>query len=526
MTKRTAIFAMAWLGAALAGCSTTPVLPGPSIQDAETRAWWSLTADLSNDAMEGRDTGSPGYDRAAALVAERFRRAGLRPAGDRGTYLQPIAMKEVRVDSGGTSLTLTRTVTPGPGEIASGGTRLARFLHVWTVRPSEQLPASVEGQLAFRGTCAADAIGDVRGKVLVCLDTRRSGAPTSGQQLEAAVRAGAAALIQVDNPHFAVEPPRWPIAYARSIVLRDAPAPAAPALPVIRWNGMNIDALVGGPGRDGAALLRAAANGEPVPSFDPPIRLDARFAVTRGTLSSPNVLAILPGTDPALADQYVVLGAHLDGYGYGEPVNGDRLYNGTFDNAAYVATLIRLAEQRQGRGFRRPILFAAFTGEEKGLIGSRWLVDHLPVPREQVAAMINLDQLRPLFPLDLMTVHALEDSTVGEDARAVAEGMGIRVRLDPEPERNLLRRTDHWPFLQAGVPAVNFVFGYEPGTDAERRYRLWYQTRYHHPGDDLTQPWDPVAAARFNSFFYTLVARVADADRRPAFLRGNPYERR
>jgi hypothetical protein len=73
---------------------------------------------------------------------------------------------------------------------------------------------------------------------------------------------------------------------------------------------------------------------------------------------------------------------------------------------------------------------------------------------------------------------------------------------------------------------VNFVFGYEPGTDAERRYRLWYQTRYHHPGDDLTQPWDPVAAAKFNSFFYALVDRVANADRRPAFLRGNPYAAR
>jgi Zn-dependent M28 family amino/carboxypeptidase len=134
--------------------------------------------------------------------------------------------------------------------------------------------------------------------------------------------------------------------------------------------------------------------------------------------------------------------------------------------------------------------------------------------------------LRPIFPLDLLTVHALEDTTMGEDARTVAEGMGIRVRLDPEPERNLLQRSDHWPFLMADVPAINFVFGYEPGSDAERRYRLWYQTRYHHPGDDLTQPWDPVAAERFNRFFYDLVGRVADSDRRPAFTGTNPYRRR
>ncbi|WP_166040375.1 M28 family peptidase [Sphingosinicella sp. YJ22] len=496
----------------LAGCATSA--PGPAISDAETRAWWAVTAELSNDAMEGRDTGSPGYDRAAALVVERWRRAGLRPAGDNGTWFQPIAMKEVRVDRAGTALTLT-----------GQGARPVQmqFLHAWTVRPTEQLPASVSGALAFRGYCAAADLRDVAGKVVVCLNTRRTGAPSAGQQVQAAAAARAAAIIQVDNPYFMVEPPRWPIAYARSVSLLDAAPPAAAALPVIRWNAEWFGWLV----PDGADdLLRAADRGEPVASSDPPARLDARFAIGRGTLSSPNVLGVLPGTDPALADEYVVVGAHLDGYGFGEPIDGDGLYNGTFDDAAYVATLIRLAEQRQGRGFRRPVLFAAFTGEEKGLIGSRWLVDHLPMPRDQVAAMINLDQLRPIFPLDLLTVHALDDTTLGEDARAVAEGMGIRVRLDPEPERNLLQRTDHWPFLMAGVPAINFVFGYEPGSDAERRYRLWYQTRYHHPGDDLTQPWDPVAAERFNRFFYDLVARVADADRRPAFVRGNPYRRR
>jgi len=297
-------------------------------------------------------------------------------------------------------------------------------------------------------------------------------------------------------------------------------------LPVIRWNSEAVAGLIDQSVPQAEELLAAADRGEVLPALDPDVRLDATFSIATRRLSSPNVLGILPGTDPALAGEYVVVGAHLDGYGYGEPIDGDGLYNGTFDDAAYVATLIRLAEQRQGRGFRRPILFAAFTGEEKGLIGSRWLVDHLPVPREQIAAMINLDQLRPIFPLDLLTVHGLEDSTVGQDARAVAEAMGIRVRLDPQPERNLIRRTDHWPFLMADVPAVNFVFGFEPGTEAERLYLLWYQTRYHSPADDLDQPWDPVAAERFNRFFYNLVERVADADRRPAFLGTNPYRGR
>ena len=508
---------IAFLPLMLAACATAPHTPGPAIADAETRAWWAVTAELSNDGMEGRDTGSAAYERAAALVAEHWRRAGLRPAGEDGTWFQRIALREMAVESAGSRF---EVVQP------NGAARPLRFLHDLTIRPTASLPTSIDALLAFRGYCSPAELGDVGGKVAICFNTRRPGMVTAGERLQAVAAAGAAALVQIDDPGFTVEPPRWPAAYARAVDPVGATPPAAAALPVIRYNPDALSLLLEGSGHDAAATVTAGAQGAPLPAFDPPGRLRAALAVRTRDLSSPNVLAILPGTDPALANQYVVVGAHLDGYGHGEPIDGDGLYNGTFDDAAYVATLIRLAEQRGGRGFRRPILFAAFTGEEKGLIGSRWLVDHLPVPRDQVAAMINLDQLRPIFPLDLLTVHGLEDSTVGQDARAVAEAMGIRVRLDPEPERNLIRRTDHWPFLMADVPAVNFVFGYEPGTEAERIYRRWYRTRYHTPADDLAQPWDPVAAERFNRLFYTLVERVADGDRRPAFLGANPYRGR
>jgi Zn-dependent M28 family amino/carboxypeptidase len=233
---------------------------------------------------------------------------------------------------------------------------------------------------------------------------------------------------------------------------------------------------------------------------------------------------MLPGSDPALAGQAIVLSAHLDGYGYGEPVNGDRIYNGTLDDAAYVALLIRLAERRHGHSYRRPILFAAWTGEEKGLLGSRWYVAHPTVPISRTAANINLDQLRPIFPLKLLTVHALNDSTLGDDVRAVANGLGIAVQVDPEPERNLLRRSDHWPFIQAGVPATGFVFGYKPGTRSEQIYRQWYRIGYHKPQDDLKQPMDWKAAADFNRFFYQLVERVADEPRAPAWKTGSPLK--
>jgi Zn-dependent M28 family amino/carboxypeptidase len=220
----------------------------------------------------------------------------------------------------------------------------------------------------------------------------------------------------------------------------------------------------------------------------------------------------------------VIISAHLDGYGFGEPVEGDALYNGAFDDAAYVATLIRLAEQRQGKGFRRSVLFAVYTGEEKGLLGSNWLSQHLTVPKANIAAVINLDQLRPLFPLKILTMHAIDDTTLATNVRRVATGMGIEVRPDLEPERNLNQRTDHWPFLHMGVPATNFVFGFDPGTESERRYREWYQVRYHRPQDDMTQPRDFQAAADMNTFFYRLTEDVANADERPAFVAGSPYK--
>lgn len=507
---RTAILAAVL---ALTGCATTPATP--FISDTETRAWWALTSALSNDAMEGRDTGSAGYDRAAAFVAERFRAAGLRSAGDDGSFFQRIRMREVRVEEAGTSFELVG---------AGGNSRPLRFLHDLTIGVTATLPAAIDAPLSFRGYCRPEDLAGIRGKVAVCFNARRAGMTTGAERVAAATASGAVGILQIDDPSFAVEPPRWPLAYARIVSPAGARSSSSVlTVPVMRYNPDALPRLLIGSGHEASDLLASGGRGEPLPSFEVPSRFRARIATRSADIVSANVLAVLPGTDPALRDEYLVVGAHLDGYGYGTSIDGDALYNGTFDDAAYVATLIRLAEQRSGRGFRRSILFSVFTGEEKGLIGSRWLIDHPPVPRQALVGMINLDQLRPIFPLNILTVHALVDSSIGQAAREVAAVMSIRTRVDPEPERNLIARADHWPFLQADIPAANFVFGYEPGTEAERRYRLWYRTRYHHPADDLSQPWDPEAAARMNEFFYRLTARIADADARPSFLHTNPH---
>jgi hypothetical protein len=500
-------FALACVVLALSACASA----GNGL-DAQTAAWWRATEALSLDAMEGRDTGSPGYDRAAAYVAERFEHAGLRPAGDNGTYFQRISFEDIEVISEGTSFSVN---------YADGEERALRFLHEVSVTPAWGMPDRIDAPLVYRGYCSPSEMTNVRGAVVVCFGTRRSGQPLIAAQLEAATAAGAVGMMRVDDMGFTIEPPRWPLAYARTVVL--AGSEHMRSIPSFRLNPSAFNDIASAGGQDGADILARGARGEPMASFDVPARLEARFATRERSYASDNVLAVLPGTDPTLADEPVLLIAHLDGYGYGTPVNGDNLYNGALDDAAYVATLITFADARRGQGYRRPVIFAAVTAEEKGLWGSRWLAAHPTPAAPTPIAVLNLDQLRPLYPLTILTTLGLEDSTLGQTVREIAEPMGIEVRPDLEPERNLLRRTDHWPFMQAGVPAVSFLFGFDQSDAvAAAAYRDWYENRYHAPQDDVTTPIDFEAQAKFHRFYFALTEAVANADAPPQWLPSSP----
>jgi Peptidase family M28 len=481
------------------------------IHDADTLAWWHTTATLSGDDMEGRDTGSPAYQRAADYVAKRFKAAGLRPAGANGSYFQSVPMHEIAASPQGTDFTLVRP--------DGSRTKLA-FLEEITYEPEQGSPAQLEGALTFRGYCGRGEMGSIAGKIVVCFGNRRASLPSEDDRIDAAVAGRAIAIVNVDDPHFTLEPPRWPVAYARKVSLR--PAGSTEPFCVMRLSAAAFPSFVKGANE----LLNDGGAQKPLPSFDIPGKLQLHIRQTQRDISSPNVLAVLPGTDPNHRNEYVVVSAHLDGYGFGTQVFGDNLYNGTLDDAAYVALLIQMADDIRSHKLPAParsILFAAFTGEEKGLLGSKWFVQHPTLPISQLAANVNLDQLRPLFPLEVLTVEALQDTTLGNIAESVATSMHIQLRPDGEPERHLLRRADQYPFLMQGVPAISFVFGYDPGTDSEQRYREWYKVRYHRPQDDVTQPIDFTAAAKFNEFFYRLVGAIAAAPARPEILRSSQF---
>lgn len=483
-----------------------------------TKRWWQHVTALANDGMEGRDTGSAGYRRAAQYVVTQFEKAGLKPAGEKG-YYQTVPLHVVRLRADESSAAIVRQ---------NGSTKLA-WLRQITVPARAGVPERIDAPMIFAGSERGGA--DLAGKAVVQLPGAGRGAGRGAAGGRGAGGAqGAAAVISIDSTG-GPEPPRWPVAYSVSMTLRDAAAQGAPqrqnagGAPTFRFSNADAELLFEGSGHTFHELMELQAAGKPLPRFEIPARFQATMKFESADLESDNIIAKLPGSDPALADQYIVVSAHLDGYGFGEPWNGDRIYNGAFDDAAYVATLIDFAERLHESGTKpkRSILFLVVTGEEKGLLGSKYFVAHPTVPKESMVADVNLDQLRPIFPLHTLTTLAVDESTLGDTARQVAGKMGIKIQPDPEPQRNLLRRSDHYSFMQIGVPAVGFIFGYEPGSPDEAVYREWYAKRYHSPADDLNQPWVPDAAAKFNDFFHNLVVDLADASERPRWVPGSSF---
>ena len=357
------------------------------IHDADTLAWWHTTVALSNDGMEGRDTGSAAYQRAADYVANRFKAAGLTPAGENGSYFQTVPMHEIAVVPDGTSFTLVG---------ANGADTALKFLQQITIAPADNLAAKFEAPLTFRGYCGKDAMADIAGKIVVCFGTQRVGLPGGSVRSANAREGGALGLINVDDPYFAIEPPRWPYAYARSVTLRMPQAEKAHAapLPSMRLSAEAFATLLTGTGQDAAAILKSGGAKQPLSNFEILGTLRVQVHLTQRDISSPNIIAKLTGSDAKLKNEFVVIAAHLDGYGFGTPVNGDNLYNGTLDDAAYVALLIQTADDLKAHALARAEAqhsFCCLHRRGEGLCSARtgsWIIRPCPLrnsPRTSIS---------------------------------------------------------------------------------------------------------------------------------------------
>lgn len=242
---------------------------------------------------------------------------------------------------------------------------------------------------------------------------------------------------------------------------------------------------------------------------------------------STNVAGVFEGSDPVLKSEYVIMTAHLDHVGIGRAVDGDDIYNGAMDDASGVASMIEIARLLKASGVRtkRSVLFLGVTAEERGLLGSRYFAGRPTVPFEQIVADINLDMFLPLYPLTVIEVQGLAESSLGESVRAAAEALGVAVQADREPEQNRFIRSDQYSFIRQGVPALAFKFGYEFGSPEETIRLDWVRDVYHRPSDDGNQDVNLEAAARFNRVIMTLLERVANDEDRPtwnadSFFRG------
>ena len=186
---------------------------------------------------------------------------------------------------------------------------------------------------------------------------------------------------------------------------------------------------------------------------------------------------------------------------------------------------VKCKKWRKKPKVKRSILFLIVTGEEKGLLGSKYFAGNPTVPSKAIVANINTDMFLPLYPLKRLTVYGVDESTLGDDVRAVAQQMGIAVQLDPEPARNSFIRSDQYSFILRGIPAIAMKDGYEKGSPEETIFKTWLTERYHSVTDDLQQPVDKTAAATFDVLAARLLERIANENARPAWKADSFFRR-
>lgn len=507
---------------ALTFIAVVTALAAPAARQPAER-WWAHVAFLASDEMNGRDTGSPEHRKAAEYVAAEFAKAKLEPGGTKG-YLQAVPFRSRRIVEPQSSLTLVR----------SGGSTTPIVLgDEATLSMRIEPAASVEAPIVFAGYGLQvpevkhdDLAGlDLKGKIVLHVTGGPSTIPGpllahySSTRWEYLKRAGAIGTLSIQNPK------GQDIPWERSKLSRFMPslAIADPALDEtlgqqvsVTINPDRAEKFFEGSGRTFKELLALSNEGKVLPRFPIPASARVRVAIDAKAIESDNVIGILRGTDPKLRDEYIVISAHLDHVGVGEPINGDAIYNGAMDNASGIATLIETAAALAARGgLKRSIIFAAVTAEEKGLLGSRYYANRPTIPARNIVANLNTDMFLPLFPLRSLVVQGLEESDLAQDLRRVARPRGIEVLSDPEPERNAFVRSDQYSFIKTGVPALSLKVGFTKGSPEHETVRRWRTERYHAPSDDLNQPIDRQSAEDFGRIYVELVAAVANRDARP-----------
>ncbi len=492
---------------------------------------------LASDLLQGREPGTPGFEIGAEYVAAQFRQLGLTPAGDAGTYFQRVPLLAYRLSDHGTfvlhgadgrNVPLTFGEDYLPGKSPVSGSR------------------SASGPLVFAGFGMVapehkrdDYSGlDVKGKIVVLIfgaplnipSEERAYYLSSRIKRAEAARHGAIGIVYVNTPEedqrerFSDGARTWDTWGMTWRSTNGGPFDPVPTVPVLA----SLSSVAGEKLFQGAsstfrevATIAEAKQPPDMPHFALPWTLDTTLTVETKPIESRNIAGLVPGRDPALKDEVVVLSAHLDHIGVTAPVNGDSINNGALDNAAGVATTIEVAQMMVNapRGPRRSVLVLAVTAEEKGLVGSEYFARNPTVPHDRIVADVDLDM--PILKYDFTDVVAFgaEHSSVGDAVRRAAGRMNLKLSPDPMPEEGLFTRSDHYRFVEIGVPAVFLMTGFANG--GEKQFKEFLETCYHRPCDDTSQQIDYRVGAKFAEINYEIARELADATARPTWKPGD-----
>ncbi|MBP6673173.1 MAG: M28 family peptidase, partial [Bacteroidetes bacterium] len=496
---------------------------------------------LAHDSLEGRGPASNGDRKATAYIVSQFKKIGLKPAGEKGTYIQKVPMVGVTVDpstvlkigNGKQSVDLqyskdfvTTTGTYEPS-ISIRNAEMV-FVGFGIVAPEQQWndykDVSVKGKIIvmMNNDPSSDDINFFAGKgrtyygrwtykYEVAAEQGALGAivihttPSAGYRYEVIQNSWSREMFDLDEKKEGnrLSLKAWTTEEATKKYFALA--------------GLSLDSLM---------TLAQERTFKPIPLG---ITLNAEIVSTVKRIETNNIIGKVEGSDPQLKDQYVIFTAHYDHFGIGRPINGDSIYNGAADNASGTSLMITLAEAFAGMKERpkRSMLFAAVAAEEQGLLGSKYYANNPTVPSRKIAANINTDVLNMTGRTSDISWQGSDRSSLGNDLSAVAKQLGLSILPDLAPEQGGFFRSDHFSFAKVGIPAMSMGGGRTfVGVDTAfvRMMSIRGGKNYHQPSDEISPDWNYDGALQQAEIVIRVAWRVANIIEMPYWNKGSEFE--
>jgi len=552
MIRRISVFAAVLVLAAAVPAQDKPSrkgvaprrLPGPAIaalQNIRPENIETHVRFLSHDLLEGRGTGQRGGDLAAEYIATQFALYGLKPAGDKGTYMQKVPM--VGITPGAD----TRfSLVPSSGKVSD-----LKPLDEYVAYDQTQQPASgIDAEIVYVGYGIEapeynwdDYKGvDVKGKVLLMLVNQPTDDPKlfHGKALtyygrwtykyEQAARKGAVGAILIHKTDMASYP--WEVVRnsnsgEKSFLKLDG----TPKLKAASWIHLDVARnLASAAGLDLDKMMSDAGSRDfkPVPLH---VRLSAHMTSKVRPFESNNVIAVLPGADAKLKDEAILYTAHYDHFGIRPDMQGDNIFNGAMDNATGCAILLELARTfgQAAQKPRRSVFFSSVTAEEQGLLGSEYLGKHPPIPAGKISLDLNYDDVKPLGAPQEVQVAGAERTSFYPVVQAMAAEFRFTIRPDARPEAGHYYRSDHFSLARVGIPA----FSINEGMKFKGHDEAWglaqdadyTKNHYHQPSDEYHPGQDYTSDAAMARFGFALGWEAANQSNQVGWKKGDEFEK-